>query len=408
MTKSYARKWTHKRGIIRQRGEKYQVEINANGKRYRESLPSLARAKEVIEQKLTTLQNEGTAGLSLDANQRAEAAKAFIHLPPGHTLEDAVKAYADATAKLDGAPLLDAVAFYNRHHKPAGGVKTIATLLDEYVAAKRKSMRRARTIEDIECRIGRFVSDFGERHVHTVTSQEIDQWLDKDNHKAQTRINYLRVFSGFFNYARRQKLIEVNPVDREHIDRPTVDEHLPEIFPRASVEKLLLEATIVTPDLVPYLSIGFFAGLRTAELRGLDWACIDLDQKLITVRPETAKRRRQRHVDINDNLAAWLRPHTRKEGTVCPRNVRGLVGKVVEAAGIKWVSNGMRHTYASNHLARFQDVNRTMLQLGHVGAADVLFSHYRNLVRPVDAEAYWQIMPPPIEAGEVLVLSKPT
>ncbi len=348
----------------------------------------------MIEQKLTALQNEGTAGLSLDANQRADAAKALKHLPAEHSLEDAVKAYAEATAKLDGAPLLDAVAFYNRHHKPAGGVKTLSKLLAEYVEAKRKSMRRARTIEDIECRIGRFALDFGERHVHTVTSQEIDQWLDKEDYKAQTRINYLRVFSGFFNFARRQKLIEVNPVDREHIDRPTVDEHIPEIFTAGQVTKILTTAVEQAPKLVPFLCIGFFAGLRTAELKGLRWVDIDLDQKLITVRPEIAKLRRQRHVDISDNLHAWLARDPKKDGPILPKNMRKLLDQVVAASKVTWVANGMRHTYASNHLVRFQEVGKTMLQLGHTGGAGVLFNHYRNLVKPADAAIYWQIIPP--------------
>ena len=34
ITKSYRRKWLHKRDIIRQRGATYQGEINTNGERY--------------------------------------------------------------------------------------------------------------------------------------------------------------------------------------------------------------------------------------------------------------------------------------------------------------------------------------------------------------------------------------
>jgi hypothetical protein len=49
----------------------------------------------------------------------------------------------------------------------------------------------------------------------------------------------------------------------------------------------------------------------------------------------------------------------------------------------------MRHCFGSYHLAK-QDISRTALELGHT-RPDVLFNHYRNLVKPVDAKTYWNI-----------------
>jgi hypothetical protein len=49
MTKSYKRKWIHKGGIIRQRGNGFQVEIYFILKRIREILESLDVAKFRIE-----------------------------------------------------------------------------------------------------------------------------------------------------------------------------------------------------------------------------------------------------------------------------------------------------------------------------------------------------------------------
>lgn len=187
------------------------MEINIDGTRHRESLPTLVQAKQVIDQKLTDLRNEGIAALSLNTAQRTDAAKALILLPKGTTLEDAVQGYAKAVADLAGASLDVAVDFYNQHHKPTGGVKTVAMLLDEYKEAKRKSMRRERTIMDIASRVGHFSERFGERHVHIIMPHEIDQWLDESKYGSQNRINYLRVLSGFFNFAQRQHLVETNP-----------------------------------------------------------------------------------------------------------------------------------------------------------------------------------------------------
>jgi integrase len=321
------------------------------------------------------------------------------------TLESSAKHYAAAVSALEGASLDDAVGFYMRHHRPAGGVRTVVELLGEYVTAKRKSMRRERTIKDIRSRMGRFAETFGNHHVHMITPADIERWLDDAGYAAQNRLNYLRILSGFFNYARRQGLIEMNPADREHVERPQVDERLPEIFTMGQVEKLLNTAVSDCPKMVPYLSIAFFAGLRSAELDGLGWDSIDLDERLITVRPEVAKKRRQRHVEISNNLAAWLAPYRKMDGRLRPLAARKYLDRIVGAAGVKWVRNGMRHTFASNHLAKHQDMTKTALQLGHVGRLDILFNHYRNLVKPAEAEAYWRIVPPQ-EVGAVVESTK--
>jgi integrase len=64
-----------------------------------------------------------------------------------------------------------------------------------------------------------------------------------------------------------------------------------------------------------------------------------------------------------------------------------------ERAGIaNWPSNALRHSYASYHLAHFQDAPKTALQLGHTDT-DMVFSYYRQRVRPAAAKAWWSILP---------------
>ena len=69
--------------------------------------------------------------------------------------------------------------------------------------------------------------------------------------------------------------------------------------------------------MIPYLAIGYFAGLRTVnELARLDWREIDLADNTITVSPATANKRRSRYVTIAANLAAWILPHRETEGGI--------------------------------------------------------------------------------------------
>src|SRR2546430_16070985 len=47
---------------------------------------------------------------------------------------------------------------------------------------------------------------------------------------------------------------------------------------------------------------------------------------------------------------------------------------------------------ASYHLAHFKNAASTALELGH-HESRITFAHYRELVKPKEAERYWNIMP---------------
>jgi len=373
MSKSYRRRWCHQGAIIRQRGLRYQVEINDHGVRHRKTVASLGEAKTYIEQKRVELINRGTAALALTDKQRLTALEAF--------------------QKLGAIPLDHAVEFYLRHHRPVGGTRLLKDLLDDYLEAKTKAGRRPDTLTDIKCRIGKLAATFGDRPVHTITTGELTDWLDRNHYQGVSRVNYKRVIAGFFRFAVKKGLLDNNPAT--DIEKVELDETLPEIFTVAEAERFLQATSAIYPRLTSATTIGFFAGLRAAEIEKLDWSAIDFDAKLITVRPEVAKRRRQRHVAMSDNLYAWLQFHSRPSGLICPPSavVMRWRPRIMKEAKIShWPRNGLRHSFASYHLARYQDMNKTALELGHT-RPDVLFNHYRNLVKPADATAYWNILP---------------
>ena len=54
--------------------------------------------------------------------------------------------------------------------------------------------------------------------------------------------------------------------------------------------------------------------------------------------------------------------------------------------------NGLRHSFGSYHLAKHGNANALALEMGHTTTKEI-FAHYRELVRPEDAERYWNIRP---------------
>jgi integrase len=133
----------------------------------------------------------------------------------------------------------------------------------------------------------------------------------------------------------------------------------------------------------------------------LDWREIDLQSSLIEVTAKKAKSARRRFVRIQPNLAKWLQPYAQLAGNVTPPKYRELLDAARKTAGIEqWPHNALRHSFASYHLAKFNDAAALALELGHT-SAHLVFQHYRQLVRPKQAERYWKIAPVP--AGRKLV-----
>jgi integrase len=91
----------------------------------------------------------------------------------------------------------------------------------------------------------------------------------------------------------------------------------------------------------------------------------------------------------------WLKPYAKPRGPVTPSGYRKLLARARRAAGIKtWPNNALRHGFASYCLAHFKKAGAAelALELGHTNA-NLVFQHYRQLVKPKDAKQYWNIMP---------------
>ena len=141
------------------------------------------------------------------------------------------------------------------------------------------------------------------------------------------------------------------------------------------------------------LAIGAFAGLRESEIKRLDWGEVNLQRGYVEVKAAKAKTAKRRVVRIQPNLAQWLAPYSAVSGTVVPSNSRKKLDRVRKAAGLHhWSKNGLRHSFASYRLAATNDAAAVAAELGH-STSQMLYSTYRELVLPEEAERYWNITP---------------
>ena len=97
-----------------------------------------------------------------------------------------------------------------------------------------------------------------------------------------------------------------------------------------------------------------------------------------------------------DSLKQWLAPHRQEDGKVVSLSegnltlrLRALVKS--EAVNIQWPHNGLRHSFISYRVAKVQNVAQVALEAGN--SPQVIFSHYRELVKPAEAEKWFSIVP---------------
>jgi integrase len=282
---------------------------------------------------------------------------------------------------------------------------TVAELAQEVLEAKCKDGHAPMYIADLRKRLSRFCRDFGDRLIAGITVEELDNWLRGLDCAPKSRANFRANVGVLFSYAERRRMIDSNPVLRTA--RPKLISGPPEIFRVDELRALLNAASKVAPDVVPMLAIGAFMGVRDSEIKRLNWNEIDLARGFVELKASKTKSARRRIVEIQANLAAWLTPYSGMTGAVVRTNARNKLDLVRKAAGLtRWPKNGLRHSFASYRLAATHDAPRVASELGHT-SPQMLYSTYRELVLPEEAERYWKLIPES-KAENVLSFSSKT
>jgi integrase len=291
-----------------------------------------------------------------------------------------------------GKSINDAGAFFVDHMERIRRCKvTVAQLADEVLKAKRRDGMSEAYLSDLKIRLARFCRDFGNRPIAGVTVEELDNWLRSLEGSPKSRANYRANVGVLFSYATKRRMLESNPI--LHTAKPKLPDNPPEIFTVDELRALLEAANHIAPEVVPMLAIGAFAGVRAAEIKRLDWHEIDLARGHIEIKSAKAKSARRRIIQIQPNLADWLRPYAAMKGSVVPEGALGKLDLVRKAARLsRWPNNGLRHSFASYRLAACYDAPRVAGELGHTNP-QMLYSTYREVVLPEEAERYWELVP---------------
>lgn len=367
----------------------YQLAYYNGGRRVQQNFADKAEAKRVAKQVLGGLAGDAALVDAAGTPEMESLVAAKKVLAPGYALHVAVEEHAQAVEKLGKASLLEAVDFYLRHHRtdvPRLPLKEISELF-----AKSREQSGLSPHYAYLCRkyTRKLSEGFPGQCLSDLTTGELDKWLGGLKLGPTTKNDMHRVLCTCGNWAERQGhlLKGMNPflgMVRYKEVKSDVS-----IFTPEQIKSMLGKAD---ETLRPFIALGAFAGLRTAELQRLDWREINLDREFITVAASKAKTRRRRLVPISENLKLWLAPLKQESGAVC-MHVCPQQAAEAKCDGFKWARNGLRHSYISYRLAILNDTARVALEAGN--SPEVIFGHYRELVTPKAANEWFGVTPTP-------------
>lgn len=367
----------------------FLVANHSGGKRRLDSYATEAEALAAAGRVARYIATGNAIVAEMTRTQAAEYADAVQTLAPFDLSLPVVASTVAEAVKLTGSlpTVLEAARLYAARRCPVEE-KTVDETVEALLAAR--ADRSDRYKSDLACRLRRFADCF-RVNVSAVTAPQIQAWLDGLKLSARSQRNFRSAVLTLFAFAERRGFIAKgqNPaVDTEPVPARVGRIH---ILKPEQMERLLNAASTET---LPVLVLCGYCGMRTAEALRLRWEKVDFAQRHVIVGAEESKTASRRIVPLPDNALEWLRPYVGRAGPVWPRSAHSFIPKRVieaKAAGVRWRSNVLRHSAISYRVALTGDVPRVALESGNSPA--MVFSNYRELVKPADAHRWFAIRP---------------
>lgn len=419
---------TKPKALIKYQSVIYTVAHYQGTRRVRQKFSDLAKARREAELIAVKLANGETEALKLTGGDRADYIRAMQKLrvwKPDADLNHAVTDYVAAVRRLpENVGLSEALEFYLKRHPIGLPAKTVREVVDELIASKAAAGKSGVYIKDLTLRLGAFANSFQLR-LSSVTGRQIEDYIrglkthgrDEKQRRplsGRTQNNVRRLISTLFKFAIKRGYLPKDHDEIGGVEKATVDSGDIQVFTPAELQKLF--DACLTPvqergkwrtreEMIPYLAVAAFCGLRAAEIMRLDWSEIHLTgpERFVEIKAGNAKTASRRTVPITDNCAAWLERHAQPSGPVInlSRADKQLFLYLAAKSGVPWKHNGLRHSFISFRLALIKDVGHVSLEAGN--SPQMVFKHYRQLVRESEAREWFAIRPPN-QAGNVVPL----
>lgn len=247
------------------------------------------------------------------------------------------------------------------------------------------------TSDNYKLHLGR-VSDFlGEIQITQINDESLKSYTDTLVYSPQTYNHFLRAFRAFWNWSIKQKYTTKDPT-RYHSFMEVNDPS--RAFLTVPQAKLLLTRTATMyPELMPYIVLGLFAGIRPFECARLTAKNILMHTGYIRIDEAESKTAQGRNFEMSSNLKAWLElyPVVGNVTNLTASPINKRLRRIDSDKLVGLTPDCLRHSFATYSIAANQDAKETSLAMGH--SEDVNKKHYRGLATQQEGKAYFNLTP---------------
>jgi integrase len=273
----------------------------------------------------------------------------------------------------------------NRNFKP----RLTKDVIDEYLDLKTRggsgiAKSHASAFRNIRC-------ELGDRYIHELEAAELDRYLQM-RPDPWTAMTYRKRIVAVSRWAQRYGYVPRNgQTAAECTQLPSTPEAKIGIMTPDCFRRLLRLVSEKSSRDVPALILAGMCGLRRNEVHSQLWEHINLDEKILTVSSAKKGTFSYRRVPLCDAAVAWLRGFAGRDGRVCEGLSIDRIRKLGREAGLELKDNALRHSFVSYRVEQVKSRGQVALEAGH--SEDILTKHYREIVSPTDAAAWFGVLP---------------
>lgn len=387
----------YRRSIMAGRYERFEVADYSKGFRQLRSFSDHGEARNEALKVARQLSTGEVTAAQMNGKDAAAFGKATeLVRPTGTDILTVASRYAEAY-KYVGDRIVEACKDFARRNPVERRPRTVRQVADELIELKTKRNVSERYRQELKYQLNKICERFS-CDISSLTTGDLQLWFDRLDAAPRSIRNLRSAAATLFRFAEARCYIGKgeNPATAtEKINAKNGDDI--EIYSPDEIARLLDKAD---ESIKPALAIQAFTGIRTAELMRLDWQAVKFDREHIELTASNAKTASRRIVPILPNLKLWLEPHAKKTGKIFPSGAdyyhelqreAATATKTDTVPAVQLKQNGLRHSFISYRVAATQNVAQVALEAGN--SPQMIFAHYRELVTPADAKAWFAIVP---------------
>jgi integrase len=262
---------------------------------------------------------------------------------------------------------------------------SVGEVLTAFLAACEGRVK-PKTLHDYKVFLTGFAGQFGKLAVSALTPTQAEAYARKPTWSASTQHDFLGTLAAAFSWAERERIIDRTPL--VGLRKPPKASRGPQsVVDEATVNAIIANTDAEFAALVRFL---WLTGCRPSEAANLKAENVSLEERrAVLTEHKTANRGKVRVIYFTEEAAAILREQQAEHprgflfrrpsgGKWTTHSITGKFARVCRQAGVKTTAYCLRHSFATDALARGVPDAQVAELLGHSGTA-TLHKHYSHL-----------------------------